>query len=342
MTASREITAEGGSAVPLRVDHVADDPAEPVCMLHCTDIEGTELRVAVREPSAAGLPPEAGEWYRFDGVARSGSPRSALVVPADRGGVERIGPPDRRPHPSRADLDDPWLVQLGASEAVVAVTVQPRPTDGVADIRAADPETFEIGAVCLAHLGGPDEATVYHREEPDTRDEHLLLQHVVRDLSEAAGATLVTRGGDRSPLEMLRTRLVAAAAGNVVGAAADRVLDGCFHAELAAVAGRTGADTLDGAARQLGVEFAPTLLDSYDLEADPGDRQADAGADGSRMSDRDYATLVERYLDADDSAAALGRCLKDYAGEDLGLLRGVAASGAADRLACSRLTAGDS
>jgi hypothetical protein len=96
MTASREITAEGGSAVPLRVDRVADDPAEPVCMLHCTDIEGTELRVAVREPSAAGLPPEAGEWYRFDGVARSGSPRSALVVPADRGGVERIDGHTRR------------------------------------------------------------------------------------------------------------------------------------------------------------------------------------------------------------------------------------------------------
>ncbi|ESS05480.1 MAG: hypothetical protein A07HB70_02524, partial [uncultured archaeon A07HB70] len=231
-------------------------------------------------------------------------------------------------------LDDPWLVQLGASETVVAVTVQPRPTDEVVDIRATDPETFEIGAVCFAYLDGPDETTVYHREEPDVRDEHLLLQHVVRDLSEVAGATLVTRGGDRSPLEMLRTRLVSAAEGDVVGGGADRVLDGCFHAELAAVAARAGADTLGDAARQLGVEFGPTLLDSYDLGTDP------ASLSGGRMSDRDYATLVERYLGAeDDSPAALGRCLKDYASEDLGLLRGVTASGAADRLACSRLTA---
>ena len=73
MTASREITAEGGSAVPLRVDHIADDRADPVCLLYCTDTEGTELRVAVQEPSTTESSLEPGEWYRFNRVVRSGS-----------------------------------------------------------------------------------------------------------------------------------------------------------------------------------------------------------------------------------------------------------------------------
>ncbi len=346
MRATRAIPADGASTLPLRVDGVADDPAGAAHTLYCTDVEGTELRVTVRDPSAVGLPAETGEWYRVDGVTRSETHGSTLVVLSEGGGAERIEPPDRRPYPSRAELDDPWLVRLGASEAVVAVTVQPRPTGEVAAIRAADPETFEIGAVCLAYCDGADDTAVYHREEPDTRDEHLLLQHVVRDLSDAA-ATLVTRGGDRSPLELLRTRLVSAAEGDVVGAEAGRVLDECFHAELAAVAGRAAGDTLEDVARRLGVEFGATVLDSrdLDLESDPADRRGDVGPPSrseGRMTDRDYAALVERYLGAEDGAAELGRFLKSYASDDLDLLCGLVGSGVADGLACPRLTAGGS
>ncbi len=106
------ITAERGSAVPLRVDYVADDPVEPTPTVHCTDIEGTELRVAVQEPSATESSWETGEWYRFDPVVRSRSLGAHLLFPSGNGSVERIETPEQQTHPPLAELDAPWLVQL--------------------------------------------------------------------------------------------------------------------------------------------------------------------------------------------------------------------------------------
>jgi hypothetical protein len=349
MRASREITAERGSTVPLRVDYVTDGPAERASTLYCTDIEGTELRVAVREPVTTDLHRETGEWYRFDGVVRSGSSGAHLLFPPGEGSVERIGPPERRTHPPLADLDDPWLVQLAASEQLIAVTVQPRPTNETGGIRVGDPETFEIGAVCLAHCDRSGDTAVYHREESDTRDEQLLLAHVVEDLSDAEGATLVTRGGNHAPLEMLSQRLTQASGGDVIAAGEERVLDGCFHATPESVATRAEADTLVGAARQLGIEDGPVSLGDYDLGVDPVDWRENWETDAMplsdvsdpRMTDRDYATLVEWYLGAEDrpvDSAQLAHCLKAHASADLELLRELVAHGTMDHLACPRLS----
>jgi hypothetical protein len=346
MTCAREID-ESRSALSLRVDRVRRDGGNAPGTLYCTDVEGTELRVAVRESPAGDLSWQAGRWYRLDGVVRSTSPGAELLFPSGDGSADRVDAPESRTHPPLADLDDPWLVQLGASDERVAVTVQLRPVDGAATspVRAAAPESFQIGAVCLSHCEEPD-ATVYHREEPDVRDEHLLLQHVVEDLSEAAGATLVTRGTDRSPLGALRARLDAAAGDGVVDPGAGAVLDGCFHADAGRVAARAAAETLTAAARELGVETDPVRLDDYDIGDDPADWREGwntddrpiSGPSDPRMTDRDYAALVERYLGADDSvaAAALGNCLKAYASADLSLLGDLATDDATGRLACSR------
>jgi hypothetical protein len=259
--------------------------------------------------------------------------------------------PERGTHPPLSELDDPWLIQLGASDDVLAVTVQPRPTGRGAGVRAEDPETFEIGAVCLDYCDGAGDTTVYHREEPDTRDEHLLLEHVAEDISEAAGATLVVRGTDRSPLEMLHARLALAAEGDVVDAGAAEVLDDCFHANLWRVAARAGAGTLDEATGQLDIEVSPVSLDDYDIGVDPADWREDWETDvdslsgvsdprDPRMSDRDYATLVERYLTVEDEtmeSAQLANCLKTYASADVSLLRELVTRGVADQLACPRL-----
>jgi len=349
MTVLREITAERGSAVPLRVDYATDDPGEPASIVHCTDTEGTELRVAVQGASTADLSLERGQWYRFDGVVRSASLRTHLLFSSGDGSVERLGTPERQTHPPLAELDDPWLVQLGASEDTVALTVQPRPTDGTAGIRAEDPETFEIGAVCLAHCDGAGDTTVYHREDPATRDEHLLLEHVVEDLSKAAGATLVTRGSDPLPLVLLHQRLRHASGGDTVAAGAERVLYDCFHATPESVATRAEADTLLEAARQLDIDVGPVLLSDYDTGVDPADWREDWEVDtvslsdvsDQRMTDRDYTTLVEWYLGVGDvsvDAAQLGHCLKAYASADLGLLRGLVAQGTIDQLGCPRLS----
>ncbi|OYR46244.1 MULTISPECIES: hypothetical protein [unclassified Halorubrum] len=347
MIASREIPAERGLEVPLRVDYVADDPAEPTSMVYCTDIEGTELRVAVQEPSATESSLETGKWYRFDRVVRSRSLGAQLLFPSGNSGVERIEAPEPQTHPPLAELDTPWLVQLGASDERIAVTVQPRPTDETGGIRVEDPETYEIAAVCFAYCDRSSDATVYHREEPDTRDEQLLLEHVVEDLSEAEGATLVTRGYDRFPLEMLYQRLAQASGGDVVGTGAERVLNGCFHATPESVPVRSEADTVVEAARQLGIEVDPVLLSDYDIGIDRADWRGEvdtmplSDVSDPRMTDGDYATLVERYLGPEDGSvdsAQLAHCLKAYASADLGLLRELVAHGTMDRLGCPRLS----
>jgi hypothetical protein len=348
MRPSRESTDDGNSVVPLRVDRVADNPGEPARRLYCTDIEGTELRLTIRASSAADLPLETGEWYRFGGVVRAGSLEAELLFPPGDGSLERIDPPERRTPPSLSDADEPWLIQLGASEEIIAVTVQPRPTDVPRSVRAGDPETFEIGAVCFAHCDGSGDRTVYHREEPDTRDEHLLLQHVVADLSEAEGTTLVAHGSDHSPLEMLYTRLALAAEGELVDTGAERVLEECHHADPESVTVRAGADTLTGAARHLGIEVSSVLLDDYDIGVDSAEWREDREIDtppasdvsDPRMTDQDYATLVERYLGTGDGSAEstqLGQCLNSYASADLALLCGLVTHGTLDRLGCPQL-----
>lgn len=116
--------------------------------LYCTDVEGTELRVAIRGVPGADPSWESDGRYRFDGVVRSTSPGGELLLPAGVGSAERSDAPERRAYPPSADLDDPWLTQLGASDDVVVLTVQPRPTDGSPSPRADAPESFEVGAVC--------------------------------------------------------------------------------------------------------------------------------------------------------------------------------------------------
>jgi hypothetical protein len=349
MSVLRKITPEHRSAVPLRVDYLTDSQAAPTSIVYCTDIEGTRVRVAVRGRSAADPPWETGEWYRFDGVVRSRSCGADLLFPSGDGDAERIDTPERRTHPPLAELDAPWLVQLGASDEPIAVTVQPRPTDGVGNIRIEDPGTFEIGAVCFARCDGSGDTTVYHREEPDIQDEHLLLEHVVEDLSEAAGATLVTRGSDHRPLELLSQRLALASEGDIVETGAEQVLDECFHANTESVAVRAEADTLVAAARQQGIEHAPVVLSDYDIGISPVDWREDwelastplSDVSDPQMIDRDYATLVERYLATEDASidpAQLARCLKAYASADLELLRELVRYGTMDQLGCPRLS----
>ena len=351
MNTSREVTAEGGSAIPLRVDHVAGDPAEPMSTVYCTDIERTELRVVIRGPSTVDLAWEAGEWYRFDGVVRSRSLGTHLLLPSGDGTVERIDPPEERGHPPMAELDAPWLVQLGASDDRIAMTVQPRSTGASKRIRVGDPETFEIGAVCFAHCDQPGDATVYHREEPETRDEQLLLEHVVEDLSQAEGATLVTRGSGstQSPLGLLYQRLARASGGDVLAAGAEKVLHGCFHATTAGVAARSELDTLGEVAHQLDIEVDTVLLSDYDIGIDPEDWRENWAIDSTplsdvadpRMTDRDYTVLVEQYLGIENESVdstQLARCLKAYASADLALLRELVAHGAMDRVGCPKLS----
>ena len=346
MNSSRELGTGRQSALPLRVDQVTDNTAGPTTV-YCTDTEGTELRVAIQGSSTADLPRETGEWYRFDGVVRSDAPGAELLCAPGDSSAKRIDPPKRQTYPPPAELDDPWLVQLGASDERVALTVQPRPTDGMERLRVDDPETFEIGAVCFADCDGSGDTAVYHREEPDTSDEHHLLEHAVRDLSERKGATLVTRGSP--PLEMLHARLALAAGGDIIDAGAQRVLDGCFHANVTSVAVRADSDTLEQAARQLGIETSPVSLGDYDIGSDPVDWREDwamgtttlSDSSDPRMSDRDYATLVERHLGADGESTELtqlSRCLKTYASADLELLCDLVTDGVADRLGCPRLT----
>lgn len=338
MTHARAVPETGATTLPLRVDQVAGGVDDPTRTLHCTDIEGTELRVRVRGSPPAGLSLETGNWYQFNGITRSGA--GAELLYGETGTTERIDPPDRQPQPPRSELDEPWLVQLGASNGLVAVTVQPRPTEEATAVSATDPESFEIGAVCLASPGESGEPTVYHREEPDVEDERLLLQHVVGDIAAAEGATLVT--GDRdAALELLYTRLAVAAGGDVIESGAQQVLGRCYHADLRGLTARLGVDSLADAAGQFGIDSNPVRLDDYDTGVDPAewrDTSAAGGVSDPRMTDRDYAVLVERHL-ADEAVepAALSRCLKTYAGAALPLLCELAGHGGVDRLGCPRL-----
>lgn len=354
MKPAREIGADGESAPPLRIDSVGDAPGNTARTLYCTDIEGTELRVAVDErPSEAGDSLwETGAWYRFDGVQRGDTRTEELRFSPQAGAVERIDAPERRADHGSAGVADPWLIQLGASKELVSVTVQPRATGDLERLSVGNPETYEIGAVCLEYGDETGDTAVYHRENPGSRDEHLLLEHVVEDLTELAGATLLTNGTDRAPLEMLQARLQLAAEGDIVDSDAKQVLGECYHGDLHRVATRAGDDTLREGARRLGIEASPVQLSDYDIHPDPAEWRdgweidqsvLNAGSD-PRMTDRDYATLVERYLDPGDESTVspdLGRCLKAYAGADIQLIHGLATSGAPDQLACPRLTESD-
>jgi hypothetical protein len=344
----REIGDENVSTLPLRVDRVRDSTSGFGQTLYCTGADGIELRVTVDGVSDANRSWKTNQWYSFENVVQSRTHGTELLLPSEDGGAERIDTPEHRTHSSPVESEDPWLIQLGASDEVLGVTVQLRPTDAISGVRADDPASFEVGAVCLAPCGGSAEATIYHREEPDARDEQLLLQHVASDLSERKEATLVTRGVTRLPLEMLQARLDRAAGGDIVDAGAAQVLDGYFHANLSRVAARRNLDTLRSAAERLNIERSPVSLDDYDIGLDPVDWREGWKIDDSslssdsdpRMTDRDYATLVEQYLGTDEEShrtAELARCLKAYVRADWSLLCAVVASDAVDKLACSRL-----
>lgn len=122
-----------------------------------------------------------------------------------------------------------------------------------------------------------------------------------------------------------------------------------FHATADSVAVRTGADTLVEAARQLDIEADPVLLSDYEIGINPADWRQGWKIDNTslsdvsdpQMTDRDYATLVERYLRVEREpvdSAALADCLKAYASADRSLLRELATHGAMDQAGCPRLS----
>jgi hypothetical protein len=342
MTRPAEIGTEGSSTLPLRIDRITSDPRNAGRTLYCTSVDDTELRVGVPDCPGTDLTLTPDRWYRFDGVVRSGSPDAELLFPSQEGGVERIDAPERRTRRS-SDTEDPWLIQLGEADDTVAMAVQPRPTDGMEGIRPGDPGSFEIGAVCLAPCDGTDDRVVYHRENPDTHDEHLLLEHVVSDLSENAGMTLVTHG-TRSPIRMLQARIDGAAGGGVVNAEAGEVLEKHFHADLRRATDRAGVDSLGAIAHDPDTEAGPVRFSDYDLGVDPADLRNDGpditDVSDPRMTDRDYATLLEWHLDPDDETVEpgeLARCLKAHASRDLPVLRAVATSDVVSQVGCSRL-----
>jgi hypothetical protein len=342
----RAIGSESAPPLPLRVDSAVDSAASPARTLYCTDVEGTELRVALQAPAAESSL-ETDRWYRFSGLRRAAPGRAELALPADGGSVDPTDAPAARTHRPLADSDDPWVIQLGASEQFVVVTVQPRPaTAGVAPSADA-PESFEIGAVCIGYPDADESTAVYHREEPGPRDEQLLLEHVAEDLSGLESATLVTDGRDHSPFEMLQARLAVAAGGDIVDASAERALEGLFGVNVASAAVRAGAGTLQAFADEVGVETDPVQLDGYDIRGAPADWRADIQTEGlpvsslsdPRMIQRDYATLLERYLDDDQEASTteLGACLKAYASATVSTLGELVGHDATSALACRRL-----
>lgn len=103
-------------------------------------------------------------------------------------------------------------------------------------------------------MTGPGEATIYHREERKTRDEHLLLGQVVEGLSEAERAMLVTCGSDHAPLEMLYHRLARVPGGSVVPTGGERVPNDSFHATQGSVVIWTAVDTLAEAVDEIDIE----------------------------------------------------------------------------------------
>lgn len=342
---ARDIGRESPGTLPLRVDGVIRDDTGLATTLHCTDIERTELRVAVHGSSAVESSWKPDQWYRFAGVTRAESSDTELVFPADEGSVNRTEAPEPRSHPPRSECEDPWVTQLGASNEFVVVTVQLRPVDTTTHSSADAPESFEIGAVCFNHLSRDDDTTVYHREAPDTHDEQLLLEHVAEGLAAIEGATLITYGPDRSPLALLRARFAVAATGDIVDTGAEQTLNRCFHADFGAVAARVDAETVPALAREVGVTTDSVRLDEFDLQAAPEEWRADwhiedlplESRSDPRMIDQDYTTLLERYLRADDgttSTTALGRCLKAYASADVPMLSELATNKEFASLAC--------
>ncbi|ESS11126.1 MAG: hypothetical protein A07HR60_02272 [uncultured archaeon A07HR60] len=345
---SRQVSSERDLLVPLRIDRVMGNSEGTEQKLYCTDIEGTQLRVGIHQTSGADLTWQSGQWYRFGGLVRSETLDTELRFPPASGSAERVEPPERQTHPPLSELDEPPFVQIGANETVIALTVQPRSTDGSQSIDATDPETFEIGAVSLAPCDGASQKTVYHREEPPTRDEHLLLDHVVEDLSSAAGATLVTPGNSNSSIKLLSTRLALAANGDVVDTGAENVLDDCFHATTDQLLIRTQTDSIVQAAQESGTETHLVSLDDLETGLNPVDWRQDwetipeplSTVFDPQMIERDYLTLVDRYLEsADESSetAALGRCLKAFASADCDRIRGLVTDGVMDQIGCSRL-----
>jgi hypothetical protein len=219
--------------------------------------------------------------------------------------------------------------------------------DGMGSIRVEDPETYEIAAVCFAYCDRSRETAVYHRAEPDARDEQLLLDHVVEELSALNGATLVTRGHGRFPLEMLYHRLTQASGGNIVETGAARVLEGCFHATTERIPIRLESDTIVEAAHQLGIEFDPVLLSDYNIEVDRTDWRDEVDSmplsdvSDPRMTDDDYVTLVEQHLGPEDGSvdsAQLAHCVKAYASADTGLICELVTRGTMDQVGCLQLS----
>jgi|APHM01.1.fsa_nt_gi hypothetical protein len=347
MSAVSELTTGRSSAVTLRVDHIEENLPEATDIVYCTDIGGTQLRVAIPEASATDLQLETGQWYRFADVTRARSPEAKLLHPLEDTAIERTDAPEEQiDQPTAAD-ENPWLVQLGTEKAVIAITVQPRPTDGARNISIADPETFEIGAVCFTHCNGTGDTTVYHREESPTEDEHLLLEHVVEDLSEAEETVLITCRNSHKPLELLYQRLRLASEGDIITSGAEQSLGTCFHAAAGRVANRAGTNTLTELAQQFGIETSPVQISDYDTGLSPTDWRENwaiettplSDTSDTRMIDRDYSALLKRYLGAEDESidtAQLAECLKDYASADLDLLRGLVTEGAVSQLGCRR------
>lgn len=344
---SRKALDESDSGVLLRVDRVTDDSVKSPRTLYCTDIEGTKLRVALQDSSlSTGW--ETDQWYRFDGVIQSQTLETELRVASETGSVEPIDAPGMQSFPPHSELEDPGLIQTDTSSEIIAVAVHPRVADGAAGVRVGDPATFEIGAVCFAHCLQAGETTVYHREESELRDEHLLLQHVFEDLSNLDGATLVTDETDHSPIKMLYQRLALAADGEIIDSGARHVLDDCFHASIDRIAERTESETVMRAAQKLDIAANPVSLDNHNIGINPADWRGEwkklpealSTVSDPRMVDRDYATLVERYVGAEDELAdlsQLAQCLKAYASADLELIRGFAAHGSLDQLGCLQI-----
>ncbi|ERH01231.1 MAG: hypothetical protein J07HN6_02866, partial [Halonotius sp. J07HN6] len=312
MNAASKLMTEHGSTVTLRVDHIAKNRPDPAYIAYCTDIEQTELRLMIPEPSTTDLQLETGQWYRFDDVVRTRSPEATLLHPPEDINPEPVDAPEEHIAQSTGADESPWLVQLGRQKDIIAITVQPRPTDRIGNMSIADPETFEIGAVCISYCNGAGDTTVYHREESPIEDEHLLLEHVVEDIPEVEEPLLLTRGHNHDPLELLYQRLKLAGDGDIIMSGAEQVVGDCFHADADRIAHRAGTDALAEFAQQVGIETNPVRLDDYDIGATPADWRQNWAIETTplsdvvdpRMTDRDYSVLVERYLNAEDESVA--------------------------------------
>lgn len=347
MNAASKLTTEHSSAITLRVDHLEENLSESACIVYCTDIEKTELRVVIPEVSAVDLQLETGRWYRFDEVVRTKSPEAKLLHPSKDTNIERIDTSEELINQPTATDESQWLVQLGSRKSVIAITVKPRPANKMEGVCIDNPETFEIGGVCFTNCNNSDDTTVYHREESATEDEHLLLEHIVEDLSGAEAPVLLTQENNHKPLELLYQRLRLASEGDIVPDGAEQVLEDCFHTDAGRVANRAGTATLGEIAQRFGIETDHIRFNDYKIGLSPADWREDwaientslSSVSDTRMIDRDYSVLAEQYLAPEDKSMAqaqLGQCLKDYVSANIGLLRGLVTKGAVSQLGCRR------